>query len=201
MRDVSFAFQDGNDNKVESPQNKIESVDRDIENIENPECNSTYEERINRTPTSIEQGTWDGERGESDFRPSNSEALDKMRALGVDAIPYKDGMVDFREVAKDSVEIGMVDRRLGKGGNFEKCDTALADKWNKEGFNGKTDWTPRDIAEWRKDNRYTWHERNDMKTCDLVPTDIHEACCHLGGVAECKRAGMNTLGKESLFDD
>ena len=55
MRDVSFAFQDGNDNKVESPQNKIESVDRDIENIENPECNSTYEERINRTPTSIEQ--------------------------------------------------------------------------------------------------------------------------------------------------
>lgn len=201
MKNVDFSFKDIGETKVDSPQREVESVDGEVERIENPEYNSTYKERIDRTPSSIEQGTWEGERGESNFRPSSPEALEKMDELGVDSIPYRNGIVDFSDVAKESVKIDMVDYRQGKGGNFEQCDTRLAEKWNNEGFAGKTDWSPRDIADWRKENSYTWHERNDMKTCDLVPTSIHESCRHLGGVAECKRESMNTIGKERIFDD
>lgn len=34
-------------------------------------------------------------------------------------------------------------------------------------------WTPSDVKQWRKENGYTWHERNDMVICDLVPTKIN----------------------------
>ena len=44
--------------------------------------------------------------------------------------------------------------------------------------------------QWRKENGYTWHERNDMVICDLVPTKINRFFGHLGGVSECKKCRM-----------
>ena len=80
----------------------------------------------------------------------------------------------------------MTGKRHGKGGNFEQCDEKCAEQWNKEGKDGKTDWTARDVQKWREENSYSWHERNDMKTCDLIPTEVNDYFGHLGGVAECK---------------
>ena len=71
--------------------------------------------------------------------------------------------------------------------NFRKADEECAKQWNEQSKDGRTDWTARDIKEWRQDNKYSWHERLDMKTMDLVQRDVHEECKHYGGVAECKR--------------
>ncbi len=46
------------------------------------------------------------------------------------------------------------------------------------------------MNEIRRENGYTWHERNDMVICDLVPTKINRFFGHLGGVSECKKCRM-----------
>ena len=78
--------------------------------------------------------------------------------------------------------------------NFRQCDENCAKEWNDEFKNGKSDWTPRDVAKWREENTYSWHERNDMKTCDLVPTKINAYFGHLGGVSECKKRDVSDNG-------
>lgn len=161
---------------------------------------STYEERIKQTPReNSDRGTYEGERGESKFIPTDKEIKEILEKYGLDGIVYKDGIPDFSEVSECTVEIdNMTDNRAD---NFSQCDAKCAEQWNKEGKFGKTDWTVRDVANWRKENGYSWHERNDMKTCDLVPTKINDYFGHLGGVSECrKRDSENDIGG-SDFDD
>ena len=115
------------------------------------------------------------------------EYTDKIDTAGVclDGIDYKDGIPDFSKCAETAVQIdNMSDRRYGQGGNFEQCDSKCAEKWNHAAKDGKTDWTARDVEEWRKANKYSWHERNDMRTCDLVPTKVNDYFSLLGGVSE-----------------
>ena len=83
--------------------------------------------------------------------------------------------------------------------NFRQCDEKCAEQWNKEGRDGRTDWTARDVKEWRQANGYSWHERNDMKTCDLVPTQVNAYFGHLGGVSECKKRDAGNGGSD--FDE
>lgn len=42
----------------------------------------------------------------------------------------------------------------------------------------------RDIKKYREINNFTWHELNDVKTMQLVPTKINSEFGHLGGVGE-----------------
>jgi len=165
---------------------------------------STYEERINRTP--VENGEWTGERGESTFISNSDEVTEYTKSAGVDGVNYKDGCPDFSPFSKGDVEIpDMSTNRytsMGKPGNFEQADAALA----QQRGNG---CTPRDVANWRKENGYTWHELNDMKTCQKVPTSVNKVYRHLGGVSECKHredmmneiVGKYTSGKGGVFDE
>lgn len=166
--------------------------------VEESEYPSTYKERLDRTPSEkSDRGEWTGERGESTFIPSDEKMRQLLAQYGLEGITYKDGIPDFSECSECTVEIdNMTDKRYGEGGNFAQCDEKCAEQWNKEGRDGKTDWTARDVKEWREENGYTWHERNDMKTCDLVPTEINDYFGHLGGVAECKKqdAAQNAGG-------
>ena len=119
--------------------------------------------------------------------------MDKYNQDGID---YHDGEPDFENVSEATVEIDhMTSERYGLGNNFDQANQKCAEKWNQEAKDGRTDWKPRDVENWRIENRYTWHERLDRKTMDLVQRDIHEECKHFGGVAECKRyeatAGLN----------
>ena len=83
--------------------------------------------------------------------------------------------------------------------NFRQCDEKCTEQWNEENRDGKSDWTGRDIQEWRKENEYSWHECNDTKTCQLLPRKIHEYFTHLGGVSECKiRDNIGVNGANSL---
>lgn len=162
---------------------------RAIADTKENQYQSTYKERVDRTPSEqSERGVWTGERGESTYIPSDKEIKQLLEKYGLEGIEYKDGIPDFSKCSECTVEIdNMTDKRYGKDGNFAQCDEKCAEQWNKEGRDGKNDWTARDVQEWREKNGYSWHERNDMKTCDLVRTEVNDYFGHLGGVAECKK--------------
>lgn len=159
---------------------------------------SSYKERIDRTPSETsDRGKWTGDRGESTYIPSDEAMKELLAQFGLEGIEYKDGIPDFSKCSACTVEIdNMGSTRYGEDGNFVQCDAKAAEQWNKEGRDGKTDWTARDVKKWREENEYSWHERNDMKTCDLVPTKVNDYFGHLGGVAECKKrdAAQNNGG-------
>lgn len=67
--------------------------------------------------------------------------------------------------------------------NFRQADEKLANIWSHKNFGGKK-WTPRQVEQYRVDNKLTWHELNNMKTMQLVPTSVNGNWNHLGGVGE-----------------
>lgn len=146
-----------------------------LENIEGESYYSTYDERLKQTPTN--NGNWDGERGESMFH-SYDESVNKiLEKFGVDGISYKDAIPDFSEVSKGTVEIeSMTDNRQR---NFAQANEILAEEKG---------CTPQEVEKWMKDNKFTWHEDNDMKTMLKIPSEINSKFPHLGGVSECKKA-------------
>lgn len=165
----------------------------------NGECLSTYEERLKQTPAEGDRGHWTGERGESKYIPTDEEVKEILADYGMDGVDYKNGIPDFSNCAEATVEIdNMSSDRKGKGGNFEQCNQKCAEQWNAEARDGKTDWTARDVADWYRDNHYSWHECNDRKTCQLVPTKVNDYFGHLGGVGECNIAEKK---QEDLFDE
>lgn len=175
--------------------------------VESCDYPSSYKERLDRTP-SIENpnGKWSGDRGESMFIPTDDRFRELLQSKGVEGINYKDAIPDFSPIAEAKVTIqGMSPHRLsliGENGerivgNYEKADIECAKAWNLEQRDGKDDWTHQDVKNWREANGYTWHEDNDMKTCDLVPTEVNKVCSHLGGVSEIK----NILNQIGGFDD
>ncbi|WP_179283183.1 HNH endonuclease, partial [Paenibacillus taichungensis] len=139
---------------------------------------STYDDRLKRTP--VNKGEWDGERGESTFvseKPGVKEYLDEA---GVDGVEYKNAIPDFSLFTKAEVKIPNMtsDRRK----NFAMADEILAKEWSTP----EKKWTAGDIADWREDNNYTWHELNDLESMQLVPSKINGTYNHLGGVGEHK---------------
>lgn len=187
-----------------------ESIDPDKlirPSVESCDYPSSYKERLDRTP-SIENpnGKWSDDRGESMFIPTADRVREILRNKGLEGINYKDGIPDFNPISEAKVTIqGMSQHRLSQMGengerivgNYEKADTECAKAWNLEQRDGKDDWTHQDVKKWREANEYTWHEHNDMKTCSLVPTEVHKVCSHLGGVSEIK----NILNQIGGFDD
>ena len=49
--------------------------------------------------------------------------------------------------------------------------------------NGKT-WSASDVRKYRKSNGLTWHEMNDLKHMQLVPSEVNATFGHLGGCGE-----------------
>lgn len=155
-------------------------------------------------------GTFTGEPGNSEFIPNDQKAQDKMAEYGKNNVEYKNGYPDFSPfVQHDSpwgpvngeVEIPhMTDSRenpkwdLGRRpngtshdpnydlGNFSQADNALYNSLKDHYL----DLKPEDIEKYRKENGLTWHECSDGKTMQLIPSEIHDACRHSGGVAEMK---------------
>lgn len=187
-----------------------ESIDPDKlirPSVESCDYPSSYKERLDRTPSMDNpHGKWSGDRGESMFIPTDDKPHEVLQSKGLEGVPYKDGIPDFSLIAEAKVIIqGMSQHRFSQidengeriVGNYEKADIECAKAWSLEQRDGKDDWTPQDVRKWREANGYTWHEHNDMKTCSLVPTEVHKVCSHLGGVSEIK----NILNQIGGFDD
>ena len=174
-----------------------ETDNRKQSDVEN-DYYSTYDERIKQTPAEeSDRGEWSGDRGESNYTPSDEEIQKILGKYDEKSITYKDGIPDFSEVAEATVEIKNMSEDRPE--NFRQCDEKCAEQWNKKERNGRTDWTARDVKEWRQANAYSWHERNDLKTCDLVPTQVNAYFGHLGGVSECKKRDVGNGGSD--FDE
>ncbi len=142
---------------------------------------STYEERLSQTP--VNNGEWVGVRGESKFVSNLDEVNDVLKEAGIDGIEYSEAIPDFAPMSVNEVEIPnmVTDRRI----NFREADELLAEKLGV---------TRKDIVKLRKEQKLTWHELNDMKTMQLVPTIINSKFGHLGGVAEIKKL-LSMLGE------
>ena len=162
--------------------------------IDNP-LFSKLTDRIKNTPIEGNGGRWLGERGQSKWIPSDAKVKEKLAKYGQDGIDFKNGVADFSKVSEQTVEIdGMNIDRLGN--NFPKADAKCAEAWNKEMRDGRSNWTADQVKQYRHENNLSWHERSDMKHCDLVSKDIHQNVGHTGGVYECKlRDGVDVRSK------
>ena len=118
------------------------------------DCITTSEERKELANRS--KGDWDGEPGNSTFHPEKQEAKDALKEYKQEGIEYKDGEPDFSKVSEATVEIE--DMTSSRPYNFMQADEKCAEQWNQSGRDGRTDWTARDVANWRKENKYSWHE-------------------------------------------
>lgn len=156
-------------------------VDKRVDVVD--KIGTTAKERMNFASHS--NGEWSGEAGNSAFTPNLEATKEKLSKYGQDCVEYKEGNPNFSNCSETTVEIKNMSS--DRASNFRQADMACAEQWNAAGRDNRTDWTARDIKEWRQENMCSWHERIDMKTMDLVPREIHEECKHYGGVAECKR--------------
>lgn len=133
-----------------------------------------------------EGGEWDGERGNSTFKLYLNEIPKKQNLdnktwkeilpKNVDGIKFNDGEPDFTPISESTVEINCFSESRDK--NFRQADIQEAEKRG---------CSPQEVREWRKTNEYTWHEREDCKTMDLVPSIIHNNVPHSGGISELKK--------------
>lgn len=142
---------------------------------------SKYNERLVHTPAEDGggRGHWTGKRGESDF--VLDEPITLKDGTVVSKISYHNAIPDFSGYAK--AQINIPNMTNNRDLNFKQADELLAEFWSKTKFNGRT-WTPRDVANYRADNGFTWHEMNNLKTMQLVPSDVNGTWGHLGGVGE-----------------
>lgn len=142
---------------------------------------SSLEERIKITPSKdSKNGAWLGERGQSVFISDDKRVKKYLDEQGKKGIEYKNGMPDFSEFAK--AEFKIKDMTNSRSSNFYQADEMLAKEWTKS--KGKK-YSVEDIANWRRENNYTWHELNDLETVQLVPSKINSPVFkHLGGVGE-----------------
>lgn len=139
-------------------------------------------------------GEWTGEPGNSDWKPNpNVEPGDRhgtnpenknweqiMKKYTFDSIPFKDGEPDFSEVTKSEVKID--DFSDDRDSNFDQADEKLAEHRG---------CTPEEVAKWREENKYTWHECKDCTTMQKVPTEVHGNISHSGGISETKLQNKN----------
>lgn len=122
-----------------------------------------------------------------------------MKENGVDGIEYKNGVPDFSPTSKGEIQIDHMNGGTAKMGtkarnsNFAQADTVMANELNADPAtakqigitpkNGST-YTKKDVTSYRESNKLTWHELNDTKHMQLVPTKINAKFPHVGGVGE-----------------
>lgn len=162
------------------------------------EINRSYENtnRFEGVHLPRNNGEWSGVPGNSDWKPDGdyvpqsknpdgkpwSEILERY---DIDSIPFNDGYPDFSDIAEETIEIE--DFTENRDLNFTQADRATAEKWNEEGKDGRTDWKASEVKLYRKENDLTWHECEDTKTLQLVPSELHNNVPHSGGISEKKQ--------------
>lgn len=144
-------------------------------------------ERIGLLPRN--GGEWSGEIGDSEWKlnpdiepgdrngtnPEHKTWSEIMDQYGFDSITFHKGEPDFSEISKGQVEID--DFTDSRDSNFDQADEKLAEQKG---------CTPEEVAKWREENKYTWHECRDCKTMQKAPTEVHGNISHSGGVSEYK---------------
>ena len=107
------------------------------------------------------------------FIPSDPAMQALLRRYNLNGIIYKNGVPDFSPFSAETVELfHMYGGKDGRYYNFAQADELA-----------RTGYTQAEIS--IKEGRpYTWHECNDMKTMQLIPSEINKYFGHMGGVGE-----------------
>lgn len=170
---------------------------------------STYEARIQQTPAPENKKVMfvNGARGESICilkPPPDAKIKSILDDSGVDGVEYKNGVPNFLPFMKVEVEIDHMVGGKGKFGNkardlnFQQANTKLANELNNDPELAKKfgmevgKIKASDVERYRVKNNLTWHELNDTKTMQLVPTEINATFGHLGGVGEINSGAYET---------
>lgn len=142
---------------------------------------STIEERLKVIPTKDSKfGTWLGEIGNSTFISNDERVKYLLDKEGLKGIEYKSGMPDFSKFVIAEFEINSM--TIDRSDNFRSANEILVKKLEE---NSGIKCRISDIEAWLTENRYTWHELNDGKTIQLLPSIINAPIFkHLGGVGE-----------------
>ncbi|MDV7448544.1 HNH endonuclease, partial [Acinetobacter baumannii] len=145
---------------------------------------STFEDRVKVTP--INNGVWTGERGNSNFIFDDPD----IQVILPNGIEYKNGYADFSPVALHEVRLNSI-ISTNRTANFRKADSMLA-----ETLGVKT----KDIDKFRNEQKYTWHEVEDMRTLQLVPSFIHTSPNQSMGGVGVKYGHFGGVGERSLLE-
>lgn len=133
---------------------------------------------MNQTPTN---GVWSGSRGESTFT-SNNPAVKGQK------VNYSNGYPNFSPFTKHTVHIDdFTNKVINSSGDsrynlHKEADQILAKKLRVQSSI---------IKKFRRKQKFTWHEVEDMGTLQLGPTKINSKFGHVGGIAEATKRGRN----------
>ncbi len=133
-----------------------------------------------------ENGIWESEKGNSRWVPSdeyipkscnpeNKSFGEIKKEYNFEGIDFRDSKPDFSKFSKGEVQIE--DFGVNRTLNFRKADELLAVKEGK---------TVKEIKDFRKDSKYTWHEIDSSGKMELIPAIIHANIPHSGGISEKK---------------
>ena len=134
-------------------------------------------------PREGRNGHWEGERGESTWyppkenipgksNPENQTWEEILAKCRIEGIQFENGEPNFKCVCREEVTIEGFS--TSRADNFDKADMAAAEKRG---------CTPEEVAKWRKEHGYTWHEMKDMQTMQKVPSNLHNNIPHSGGIS------------------
>jgi len=176
------------DDEIDIQYNEYLQEDKaqEFEHKSAEEKETERESDLRNCPIEGNGGHWEGERGESKWSPERDEIPSKynpdnktwgeiMDKHDIDGVEFHSGEPYFSEVTKERVEID--DFSDDRSDNFDQADEALANRWGCD---------PDDVAKWRSQNKYTWHECRDCETMQLVPSEVHNNITHRGGVSRVK---------------
>lgn len=153
-----------------------------------------------------EGGRWEGVEGNSMWKPDRSEVPTRynkdektwgqiLDENNIEGIVFKDGEPDFTPIAVDQVKVEKI--TADRSHNFAVARKEMADKWNSECRDGRTDWTGGEVQKFADEHDLTWHECGDGKTMQLVPSEVHNNISHSGGVSLARAEAAETaVGSE-----
>ena len=122
------------------------------------------------------------------------------------SIPFnKDGVPDLEFLSRGTVTVGIKvygenilkgkgetgKKKDGRDKNFMEANKVLARNRNPQ-------CSPEEVSKWMDENGYTWHEMDENGTMQKVPSAVHGAVYHHGGVDLFKK--LHEDGKLDEFE-
>lgn len=144
-------------------------------------------------------GHWSGVKGFSTWVPDDEKIPGKANAdnlswkeikdkFNIQGIEFMRGEPIFSDIARG--EVVVKDFTTTRYKNFSQADECEA---RRRGC------APSDVKRWRQENGYTWHELNDCRTMQKVPSLVHNNIVHSGGISEMKKQEKKTIHLEDWF--
>ncbi len=188
--------------KVEhqSDMNPLAGNDKALENsvtskegrIILPKTNGIWEDKSKRGECMWYPGLPDDTSIETKPSKTNPEGLtwkqvkDKYDFEGVE---FKNKEPNFRPFSRGHVVFEQGQYTSKRNNNFSMADAMLAAQLTES---KNREVTPMEVAKWREDNGYTWHEERNCQDLQKVPSIINNNIPHSGGIAA-KKAKERTF--------